>query len=108
PRSYAPLLQHPPTSTLFPYTTLFRSDEMTQELLIALVRRDFQSAGDALAAVIAATTSIGEAWAEMDASNSEGRLLVRRWLEELWRGVSKVASDFGAEGFWMEVVTRRK
>ena len=83
------------------------TDETTQELLVALVRRDFQSAGDALAAVIGATTSIGEAWVEMDVAESRGRLLVRKWLDELWRGVSKIASDFGARGFSIEVALTR-
>ena len=77
-----------------------------QDQLISLVRRDFQSAGDALAAVIAATTAIGEAWSALDISDSQGRLLVRKWLEELWRGVSKIATDFGAEGFSVEVASR--
>jgi len=82
------------------------TEEKTEELLIALVRRDFQSAGDALAAVIAATTAIGEAWAEMDVSHSQGRLMVRKWLDELWRGVSKIATDFGAQSFSVEVASR--
>lgn len=46
-------------------------DRNLDELLLSLVRREFQSAGDAFAAVLAATTEISEAWATLDGTEDE-------------------------------------
>jgi hypothetical protein len=75
------------------------SEETVDEQLTDLIRRDFQSAGDALAAVMAATSALSEAWKRLDIAGSEGRSRVRKWLEDLWRGVSKIATDYKAERF---------
>jgi len=79
------------------------SQDTVDEQLTDLIRRDFQSAGDALAAVMAATGAIRDAWQQVDTAGSEGRAQVRKWLEELWRGVSKIAMDFKAERFSIAV-----
>ena len=80
-------------------------DRVTQQLT-GLVRRDFQSAGDALAAVLAATSAVSEEWTALDMAGSEGRLRVRTWLEQLWRGVSKISADFEAQSFSVSVAPR--
>lgn len=74
-----------------------------EDQLMGLVRRDFQSAGDALGAVLAATTAISDEWTALDMAGSERRLRVRSWLEQLWRGVSKICSDFDARSFSISV-----
>jgi hypothetical protein len=74
-----------------------------EDQLTGLVRRDFQSAGDALGAVLAATTAISDEWTALDTAGSEGRLQVRGWLEQLWRGVSKICADFDAASFSISV-----
>ena len=74
-----------------------------EDQLTGLVRRDFQSAGDALGAVLAATTAISGEWTALDMAGSEGRLRVRGWLEQLWRGVSKICTDFDARSFSISV-----
>lgn len=79
------------------------TEETVDEQLTDLIRRDFQSAGDALAAVLAATAAIRVSWQRLDSAGSEGRAQVRKWLEELWRGVSKIAMDFKAERFSIAV-----
>ena len=79
------------------------TQETVDEQLTDLIRRDFQSAGDALAAVLAATAAIRVSWQRLDSAGSEGRAQVRKWLEELWRGVSKIAMDFKAERFSIAV-----
>jgi hypothetical protein len=79
------------------------TEETVDEQLTDLIRRDFQSAGDALAAVLAATAAIRISWQGLDSAGSEGRAQVRMWLEELWRGVSKIAMDFKAERFSIAV-----
>jgi hypothetical protein len=79
------------------------TEETVDEQLTDLIRRDFQSAGDALAAVLAATAAIRISWQGLDSAGSEGRAQVRKWLEELWRGVSKIAMDFKAERFSIAV-----
>jgi hypothetical protein len=75
------------------------TEETVDDQLTDLIRRDFQSAGDALAAVMAATAALRQAWNRVDTAGSEGRNRVRKWLEDLWRGVSKIATDYRAEGF---------
>jgi hypothetical protein len=75
------------------------TEETVDEQLTDLIRRNFQSAGDALAAVMAATAALTAAWNQLDTAGSEGRNRVRKWLEELWRGVSKIATDYKAERF---------
>ena len=77
--------------------------DRVEEQLTGLIRRDFQSAGDALGAVLAATTAISDEWTALDMAGSEGRLRVRTWLEQLWRGVSKICTDFDARGFSISV-----
>jgi len=79
------------------------TEETVDEQLTDLIRRDFQSAGDALAAILAATAAIRVSWQRLDSAGSEGRAQVRKWLEELWRGVSKIAMDFKAERFSIAV-----
>lgn len=79
------------------------SQDRVEEQLTGLVRRDFQSAGDALGAVLAATTTISDEWTALDMAGSEGRLRVRTWLEQLWRGVSKISGDFDARSFSISV-----
>ena len=79
------------------------SQDTVDEQLTDLIRRDFQSAGDALAAVMAATGAIRASWQEFDTAGSDGRAQVRKWLEELWRGVSKISMDFKAERFSISV-----
>ncbi|MDP9296592.1 MAG: hypothetical protein M3O88_07880 [Actinomycetota bacterium] len=74
-------------------------EDTVDEQLTDLIRRDFQSAGDALAAVMAATAALRVAWARLDTAGSEGRNRVRKWLEDLWRGVSKIATDYRADRF---------
>src|SRR2546429_4914266 len=75
------------------------TEDTVDEMLTDLIRRNFQSAGDALAAVMAATAALSAAWNRLDTAGSEGRNRVRKWLEELWRGVSKIATDYKAERF---------
>ena len=75
------------------------TQDTVDEQLTDLIRRDFQSAGDALAAVMAATAALRLAWNRVDTAGSEGRARVRKWLEDLWRGVSKIATDYRAERF---------
>jgi len=75
------------------------TEDTVDEQLTDLIRRDFQSAGDALAAVMAATAALRLAWNRVDTAGSEGRARVRKWLEDLWRGVSKIATDYRAERF---------
>jgi hypothetical protein len=79
------------------------NQDRVEEQLTGLVRRDFQSAGDALGAVLAATTAISDEWTALDMAGSEGRLRVRAWLEQLWRGVSKISMDFDARSFSISV-----
>ena len=75
------------------------------EQLTDLIRRDFQSAGDALAAVMAATATLRRTWDSVDTAGSDGRARIRKWLEDLWRGVSKIAADFRAERFSISVAS---
>ena len=77
--------------------------DRVEDQLTGLVRRDFQSAGDALGAILAATTAISDEWTALDMAGSEGRLRVRAWLEQLWRGVSKICVDFDAKSFSISV-----
>ena len=79
------------------------TDSNVDEQLTDLIRRDFQSAGDALAAVLAATAAIRGAWQRLDSAGSDGRAQVRKWLEDLWRGVSKIATEYEAERFSIAV-----
>ncbi|HEY2802697.1 MAG TPA: hypothetical protein VGJ67_02110 [Actinomycetota bacterium] len=79
------------------------TEDTVDEQLTDLIRRDFQSAGDALAAVLAATAAIRAAWQRLDSAGSDGRAQVRKWLEDLWRGVSKIATDYKAERFSIAV-----
>jgi hypothetical protein len=81
-------------------------NDRVEEQLTGLVRRDFQSAGDALGAVMAATSAISDEWTALDLAGSEGRLRVRAWLEQLWRGVSKICADFDARSFSISVAPR--
>jgi hypothetical protein len=81
------------------------SEDAVDEQLTDLIRRDFQSAGDALAAVMAATATLRRTWDSVDTAGSEGRARIRKWLEDLWRGVSKIATDYRAERFSISVAS---
>src|SRR3712207_7900988 len=77
------MIRRPPTSTLFPYTTLFRSRRRPRNVAFRLVRRgyapeDVDHRLDALAAELElARAQLRDAWYERDNARQEVVLLRR-------------------------------